>query len=138
MSGLGESSDGHVGNILGIHERFRHMSSRQCDVTRQDQRQEIAFGEILIEPAGAHNGPVETAFLHDALAGLGVWLSASRQQDEMLHALRFCAFDKVPDRLLGGGHGEVRRVADIYRAHASQHGVPAGRLIPIEGGRAGP
>ena len=75
MAVFGERCCGDIGNVVRIDEGLGHLSRGQGDVTGQDHVQELSFGEVLIEPARAQDGPFQSRVLNDLLAALRLFFA---------------------------------------------------------------
>ena len=132
MTGFGKCGHCHLGNIFRIDVRLRRIDVRQRDLPRLDQFQECALGKILVEPASAHDGPVDAAVLNDVFADLRLFLAATGEQNQVFEALAAGLVDERPDRIARSGHRQVRRIADVRSSYAIEALVPVRLVAPVE------
>ena len=74
---FGECGGHHVSDIVDVDERLRHWTGGQRDLAGQHAVDQIAFAEILIEPACTHDGPVDAARLQHGFRPLRAGLAAA-------------------------------------------------------------
>jgi hypothetical protein len=49
---VGERRDRHVGDVVGVEERGRHVAGGKPDLAAQHVREHVVLAEVLHEPAG--------------------------------------------------------------------------------------
>ena len=57
MIPIRQRGDDDLGDVIGVDERLGDGARRQGDLTGQHAVEQIAFGEILVEPACAYDSP---------------------------------------------------------------------------------
>ena len=118
----------HVGDIVGVDEGLEHRARRQRDLACPDAVEQIAFREILVEPAGADDGPWHAGGLQRRLGALRAGLAAARQQHDPLQPLFAREPAEFGDRFGRSLHRQIRLIGDIGAGHAVQRGRPGLRI----------
>ena len=94
--------------VIDINERLAHRPRRKRDHATKHQLLERPLAKVLVEPTGAENGPIGTGVLHNPLATLGFFFTATRKQDQPLHAALYRQITKGADR--GGSVIQKERI----------------------------
>ena len=79
MTGLGQSRDGDIRNVLRVDERLANGAGGQREHTVAQRVHEEALAEVLVEPTGTDDGPGWIRGEEDAFAALGLFFTSTRQ-----------------------------------------------------------
>jgi hypothetical protein len=74
---LGERGDGDGGDVVGVDERLGRRTDRQHHLAGEDRLEQVALGEVLHEPAAAHDRDARGDGLNRAFGGLRLGLAAT-------------------------------------------------------------
>ena len=94
-----QRGDGDIGDVVHVDEWLSDVTGRKRDLTREDHVEELSFGEVLGEPAGAHNRPLDARTLDDQLTPLRLFLPATRQEDQPPDPVLHRSVDEGLDRI---------------------------------------
>ncbi|MNO87835.1 hypothetical protein D3C76_792670 [compost metagenome] len=86
MSGLSQCRDRDVGDVFCVDKRLRDRPDGEGQFTFEDRFEKVRFAEVLAEPTGPEQGPVDATVLHHAFGLLRLDLPAARQQHQLAHA----------------------------------------------------
>jgi hypothetical protein len=132
MMPIRQRGDDDLGDVIGVDERFGDGAGRQGDLTGQHAVEQIAFGEILVEPACAHDGPGHAGLLQRRLRPLCPRLAAARQQYDALKPVLVRQLADFSDRVTGAFDRKIRLVGDVGHRDAGKRGRPRPGPGPVE------
>src|SRR5690606_34272827 len=102
----------------------------------------MTFGEILVEPACAHDRPRNARRLQFGLGGFRGRLASTGQKDQLLQPRLASKSGKAGNRFDTSSYGDIGLVGDIGARDAVERSRPAVRPLPVErhfgGSRHGP
>lgn len=93
-----ERGDNYICDVVRIDERFEHGARRQGNLAGQHAVDQIALGEVLIEPARVDIGPDDAGRLQRRFRALRTGFVAAGQQHDV-----FQPFLGGPAAQLGDG-----------------------------------
>jgi len=122
-----------IGDVVRVDERLPDLPGWERDFAGHHHVKERSFGEVLAEPAGANDGPLDVRTLDDQLALLRLLFSATGQENQAPDPVLHGSLDEGADGVRRPGDGEVGGVADVRRSHSIERGGPRALVPPVEG-----
>ena len=130
---FGQRGDGDIGDVVHVDERLRDVAGGKRDLALEYHAEELPFGEVLAEPAGANDGPLDLRTLDEQFALLRLFFSATRQKDQPPDPLLHGSLHQGVDCIRRPRDGEVGGVADVRGGNSVDRGAPGAFIPPVEG-----
>ena len=135
MTLVRQRRDDDIGNVVDVDEWFGHGAGRQRELAGKHAIEQVAFREILVEPARANDGPGHAGLLQRRLRPLRARLAAARQQHDPLQPPLARQPADLGDRLGRALDRQIWLKGDIGHRHAVKRGRPGLGPGPVEGSR---
>jgi hypothetical protein len=134
---VGERRDRHIGDIVGVEERRRHVAGGKPDLAAQDVLEHVVLAQVLHEPGRAQHRQLGTGLAHRLLGPLRLRLAAAGQQRQPGDAALHRELGEGGGRLEGSRNRDVRVVGEIDGTGLRKRPRPRGKVLPVERRRAG-
>lgn len=133
MLGLCQCGGRDLGDVFHVDKWFGDVTDGQSQFALQNGIEKVRFAEVLAEPAGTQDGPVDATVLYHAFCLLRFKLTATRQQHQFADTAIYSLGRERLDRFQGAGHREVRLKGDVRGLNALKGSRPGRTVFPVKG-----